>query len=176
VKACEEITTHQLDELRLVFRCDLKSGGPLNVRAVTIGSREHSECGAMVANRDRRVDKCVRIGALRVPKARPKLRETRLRPSGSQRERIRRRLDLTNGNQSAAASNRRLVAQTFAARAPATLLTKPVALLRRDRARCAFEFFQNHALGEQFREDNWLFRFSRIKHVEWDAGSAKLLQ
>jgi hypothetical protein len=72
-------------------------------------------------------------------------------------------------------------AQTFSTGASTTLLTKirgtiPKGLLRGDSARYGFELFQDHAFGQQFRENNRLFRFSRIKHVERDAGAAKLLQ
>src|SRR4029450_8679294 len=66
------------------------------------------------------------------------------------------------------------------ASASTTLLTKtrgiPLKLLRGDRARRGFEFLQNHALGEQFREHNRLSRFSRIEHVERHAWTAELSQ
>jgi len=47
---------------------------------------------------------------------------------------------------------------------------------RSNSARAGFQFLQEHALGEQFRKNDWLFVFPEIEHVKWNAGPAKVLQ
>ena|SRR6516225_1558756 len=88
-------------------------------------------------------------------------------------------LDFTNGSQSATASNRRIVAQTFSAGASMTLLTKTrgiTKLLRRDLAPDGLKLLQNHAFGEHFWKNNRLFVLRRIEHVQWNTRAAELLQ